>query len=81
MDLLEYEKKLYADGIELIAGVDEVGRGPLYGPVVVAAVVLPKGYILEGLTDSKKLTPKKRDAFYDIIMKDALSVSVSAVAS
>jgi len=79
MDLLEYEKKLYADGIELIAGVDEVGRGPLYGPVVVAAVVLPKGYILEGLTDSKKLTPKKRDAFYDIIMKDALSVSVSAV--
>lgn len=79
MDLLEYEKELYASGVELIAGVDEVGRGPLFGPVVVAAVILPKGYILEGLTDSKKLTPKKRDVFYDIIMRDALCVSVSEV--
>lgn len=76
IDLLQYEKELYEKGIKLIAGVDEVGRGPLYGPVVTAAVILPKGYILEGLNDSKKLTPKKRDKFYDIIMKDALSVSV-----
>lgn len=75
-DLLKYEKDLYEQGIELIAGVDEVGRGPLYGPVVTAAVILPKNYRLEGLTDSKKLTPSKRDKFYDIIMNDAVSVSV-----
>ena len=77
MDLLQYEKELYEQGLELIAGVDEVGRGPLFGPVVVAAVILPKNYALEGLNDSKKLTAKQRDKFYDIIMKDALSVSVS----
>ena len=76
MDMLAYENELYEKGINLIVGVDEVGRGPLYGPVVTAAVILPKNYFLEGLTDSKKLTPKKRDMFYDIIMKDALSVSV-----
>ena len=75
-DLLKYEKELYLKGIELIAGVDEVGRGPLYGPVVCAAVILPKGYMLEGLNDSKKLTPKKREQYYDIIMRDALDVSV-----
>lgn len=75
-DLQKYERELYAKGIELIAGIDEVGRGPLYGPVVTAAVILPKDYYLEGLNDSKKLTPKKRDQFYDIIMHDALSVSI-----
>lgn len=75
-DLLIYEKELYKTGIELIAGVDEVGRGPLFGPVVTAAVILPKNYKLEGLTDSKKLTPRKRDEFYDIIMKDAIAVSI-----
>ena len=75
-DLLKYEKELYDKGIELIAGVDEVGRGPLYGPVVTAAVILPKNYHLDGLNDSKKLTPKKRDLLYDIIMKDALAVSI-----
>lgn len=77
-DLLKYEKELYLEGKSLIAGVDEVGRGPLYGPVVCAAVILPKNYILEGLTDSKKLTEKKRDKYYDIIMKDAISVSISS---
>ena len=76
IDNLEYEKGLYKDGITLIAGVDEVGRGPLVGPVVVAAVILPKGYYLEGLTDSKKLSEKKRNYYYDIIMRDALSVSL-----
>lgn len=75
-DNLVFERELYASGVDLIAGVDEVGRGPLYGPVVTAAVILPKGYKLEGLTDSKKLTPKKRDEFYDIIMNDALAVSI-----
>jgi len=72
-DLLAYEKDLNMKGV---AGVDEVGRGPLFGPVVTAAVILPKGYKLDGLTDSKKLTPRKRDSFYDIIMKDAVSVSI-----
>ena len=75
-DLYQYERDLIKQGITLIAGVDEVGRGPLVGPVVTAAVILPVNYKLEGLTDSKKLTPKKRDKFYDIIMQDAVSVSI-----
>ena len=75
-DLYQYERQLINKGITLIAGVDEVGRGPLVGPVVTAAVILPVNYKLEGLTDSKKLTPKKRDKFYDIIMHDAVSVSI-----
>lgn len=75
-DLYQYEKELIKKNIKLIAGVDEVGRGPLVGPVVTAAVILPVNYKLEGLTDSKKLTPKKRDKFYDIIMHDAISVSI-----
>ncbi len=78
-DVLEYEKDLYKKGIKLIAGVDEVGRGPLVGPVVAAAVILPKNYELPGLTDSKKLTEKKRDAYYDIIMKDALAIGIGEV--
>ena len=76
MDNYQYEKELINNGITLIAGVDEVGRGPLVGPVVTAAVILPVNYHLEGLTDSKKLTEKKRDYFYDIIMRDAISVSI-----
>lgn len=78
-DLLEYEHKLNNEGITLIAGVDEVGRGPLYGPVVASAVILPKDYYLEGLTDSKKLTPRKRDKFYDIIMKDAIAIGTGVI--
>lgn len=78
-DLLQYEKKLYAKGINLIAGVDEAGRGPLVGPVVAAAVILPKNYSLEGLTDSKKLTEKQRDKFFEIIKKDAISYGVGIV--
>lgn len=76
VDLLSYENNLYKSGINYIAGVDEVGRGPLVGPVVAAAVILPKGYKLEGLTDSKKLSEKKRNTFYDIIMKDAIAIGV-----
>ena len=72
----EYEDELEKKGIKYIAGVDEVGRGPLVGPVVTACVILPPGYTLEGLTDSKKLSLKKREMYFDIIMKDALSVSV-----
>lgn len=78
-DLLKYEKKLYKENINFIAGVDEVGRGPLVGPVVAACVVLPKNYKLDGLTDSKKLSEKKRDKFYEIIMNDALGVGIGIV--
>ena len=81
IDLLKYEKELYDKGITLIAGVDEAGRGPLVGPVVAGAVILPKDYILPGLIDSKQLTEKKRDKFYDIIMQDAIAVGVGIVDS
>ena len=79
VDLLKYEKELYEKGYKLIAGCDEAGRGPLCGPVVAASVILPLNYHLEGLTDSKKLTEKQRDKFFDIIMKDAISVGVSII--
>lgn len=75
-DLYKYEKELYAKGVHYIAGVDEVGRGPLIGSVVTACVILPEDFELEGLTDSKKLSEKKRDLFYDYIMKNAISVSI-----
>ena len=77
MDLLEYEKDLYNNNIKFIAGVDEVGRGPLVGPVVACAVILPVNYKLDGLTDSKKLSEKKRELYFDIIMRDAISVNVA----
>lgn len=79
IDLLKYEKELYDKGITLIGGVDEVGRGPLVGPVVASCVVLPVNYELPGLTDSKKLSEKKREQLYDIIMRDAISVGVGIV--
>lgn len=81
IDNTKYEKELYEKGYKLIAGTDEVGRGPLVGPVVAAAVILPKDYKLEGLTDSKKLSEKKRNYFYDIILKDAISVGIGIVSS
>ena len=70
IDNYKYERELNESGIELIAGVDEVGRGPLIGPVVTACVVLPEDFKLEGLTDSKKLTEKKREQFYDYIINN-----------
>lgn len=79
IDLLKYEKELYAKGITLIGGVDEVGRGPLVGPVVAACVILPVNYELPGLNDSKKLSEKKREQLYDIIMEEAISVGVGIV--
>lgn len=78
-NLYEYENNLYNKGLEFIGGVDEVGRGPLIGSVVAACVVLPKGFALEGLTDSKKLSEKKRDIFYDIIMEKAIAVGIGIV--
>ena len=78
-DLYSYERELINKGIKLIAGVDEVGRGPLVGNVVAACVVLPLNYKLEGLTDSKKLSEKKRETFYEIIKKDALAIGIGEV--
>ena len=76
--MLEYtiEKQMQLEGYKLICGVDEVGRGPLCGPVTAAAVILPDGLYIEGMNDSKKLTPAKRDALYDVITKEAIAWSV-----
>ena len=81
IDPYKYENELKNKGIKLIAGVDEVGRGPLVGPVVTACVILPEDFNLEGLTDSKKLTEKKRDFYYDEIMKQAVSIGVGIVSN
>jgi ribonuclease HII len=78
-DLHKYEHELNEKGINYIAGIDEVGRGPLVGPVVCACVVLPVDYDLKGLTDSKKLTPKKRDYFYDIIKENAIGIGIGVI--
>jgi ribonuclease HII len=79
IDNYKYERELNQKRIELIAGVDEVGRGPLIGPVVAAAVILPKDYKLDGLTDSKKLSEKKREEFYKIIEKDAIAIGIGII--
>ena len=72
----EFETGLYNNGINYIAGIDEVGRGPLVGPVVTAAVILPKDFYDERINDSKKLTEKKRELLYDVIMENAISVGI-----
>ena len=77
----EYENNLYNKGINLIAGVDEVGRGPLIGPVVTAAVILPKDFYMKEINDSKKLSEKKRDLLYPIIMENALAVGIGIVSA
>ena len=74
-----FERKLRDSGVHLIAGVDEVGRGPLVGPVVAACVILPEEFSLEGLTDSKKLSEKKREYYYDEIMRQAISVGIGII--
>ena len=79
IDNYKYEKELNNKGINLIAGVDEVGRGPLIGPVVAAAVILPKNFKLEGLTDSKKLSEKKREELYKIIKEEAVSIGIGII--
>lgn len=75
-NMLEIENNLYNQGYKYICGVDEAGRGPLCGPVVAAAVILPKDICIEGVNDSKKLSEKKREKLYDDIMARALAVGV-----
>lgn len=79
MDLWLYEKELFDKGIEYIGGVDEVGRGPLIGNVVAACCVLPKDFYLEGLNDSKKLSEKKRDIYYDYIIENSIAYGIGKV--
>lgn len=79
VDLYKYEKELYKNGCKYIGGVDEVGRGPLIGSVVAACVVLPFDFALDGLTDSKKLSEKKRDEFYKIIWEKAIAIGIGIV--
>lgn len=79
IDLYKYENELYEKGCKYIGGVDEVGRGPLIGSVVAACVVLPSDFVLEGLTDSKKLSEKKRDEFYRIIYDKAIAIGIGIV--
>lgn len=78
-DLYKYENELYEQGINYIGGVDEVGRGPLIGPVVTACVVLPKDFVLDGLNDSKQLSEKKRNEYYKYIKEHALACEVGII--
>lgn len=77
--MLKLERELYAEGCEFIAGVDEAGRGPLAGPLVIAAVILPKDVFVSGLNDSKQLSAAKRDMLYNEVMAKALDIEVNIV--
>lgn len=73
------EEELFLQNYTCITGVDEAGRGPLAGPVYAAAVILPRGELIEGINDSKKLSPKKRDELYEIIHEKAVAVSCASI--
>lgn len=78
--MLDYtiENQLHDEGFSVVCGVDEAGRGPLCGPVFAAACILPDGLVLEGLNDSKKLTPKKRDKLFDLIRENAVAYCIAS---
>lgn len=78
-NLKNYENKLYMEGSNYIAGIDEAGRGPLAGPVVVASVILPKDSLIEGINDSKKISESKREKIYEKIIEEAISYGVGIV--
>ena len=77
MPSFEYEDRKYSEGYSSVCGVDEAGRGPLCGPVVAAAVILPRDAEIEGLNDSKKLTEKKRERLFDIIKERAVAYAIA----
>jgi len=79
LDTLMFEKTAYFNGFTCVAGIDEAGRGPLAGPVMAAAVILPVGLALDDVDDSKKLSPDKREKLFDIIMSQAVSVGVGII--
>ena len=76
-ELYAMESALHREGVQLVCGVDEAGRGPLAGPVCAAAVILPEGSVIPGLDDSKKLTEKKREAMYDVIREKAVAYGIA----
>ncbi len=78
MDWLLYENEMINKGYNIICGVDEAGRGPLAGPVYAAAVILPKGHIIEGVNDSKKISEKKREFLYDKIIDECICYSIAS---
>lgn len=78
MDWLLYENEMINKGYNIICGVDEAGRGPLAGPVYAAAVILPKGHIIEGINDSKKISKKKREFLYDKIIDECICYSIAS---
>jgi len=78
-ELKKIEEEIYESGVETICGIDEAGRGPLAGPVVVAAVIMPKDSMIEGVNDSKKVSEKKREILYDQIINEAISYSVGII--
>ncbi len=77
VDWFRYENEAQAEGFSIVCGIDEAGRGPLAGPVCAAAVILPKGCVIDGVNDSKKLTEKKREALFDVIKEKALAYSIA----
>ncbi len=79
INLKQIEKELYEKGFQHICGIDEAGRGPLAGPVVVAGVIMPKDSMIEGVNDSKKVSEKKREKLYDLIIEEAISYSVAVI--
>lgn len=79
INLKEIEKEFFDKGFEYIAGIDEAGRGPLAGPVVVASVIMPKDSMIEGVNDSKKISEKKREKLYDIILDEAISYGIGII--
>lgn len=78
-EIRKMEEEIYSQGTEYICGIDEAGRGPLAGPVVVASVIMPKDSMIEGVNDSKKISEKKRERLYDEIIENAISYSVGIV--
>lgn len=79
IELKQIEQEIYNEGKELICGIDEAGRGPLAGPVVVAAVIMPKDSMIEGVNDSKKVSEKKREILYEKIIDEAISYGVGII--
>ena len=78
-NLKNIENELHKKGVKYIAGIDEAGRGPLAGPVVVASVIMPEDSMIEGVNDSKKVSEKKREKLYDLILEEAISYSVAII--
>ena len=72
-EIKKIDESVYDEGFEYICGIDEAGRGPLAGPVVVAAVIMPKDSMIEGVNDSKKVSEKKREKLYDLIIDEAIA--------